>query len=571
MSRTVSALLLIISLQFQIPTAAARELVLPLDEYLDRCQAIWTAQMVGHFFGVEPFEHHQAAVKWQDDFSEEIHKKIRENGGVGYVDDDWYYEIANLRALQKYGPDMTLDELGQQWVENNVGVWGSSGLARKNLIKGIPAEWAGHPKYNRVWFTMGAMNRCDLYGMLLPGLPNTAAALSRRLGHINSYAEGTDGGVLMAGMISMAFYNKDPRDVLKSAVNILDPGAPHRQCLELVLSMAKTGHSAAECADAVMDRFSPIYPATNGAVQNFGMIVVALWFGDGDLLKTLNTAIQAADYTDADCNAACAAVVLAAMHGMEIIPDHLVKGFGGRTRGEQIGSVKLTPPVDISTRELAEQTMEMGLQMIETWSDGKAAGETVRIPVQTELTTQPLELFDPNDFAGYWDPDWTLIGAGYGTPGGGFRGIRGGTFYDADDGVLATYPANEIRNCYLIRRLELDRDPVLQIEAGADPGHAWTLEIYVDNTEIPESEQVIDGGAPLDWRNPDGSLPWFLPHYFPAPQDDYERSREARVYKTVTADLSAWAGEEVIVRLYMVPIVWNRYSGNGYWKRAKVH
>ncbi len=545
-------------------------LELSVQEYRDRCQAIWTAQMVAHFFAVKPFEHHQAAVKWVDDFHPQIKEKIRQNGGAGYVDDDWYYEIANLRALQKYGPDMTLDELGRQWVENNVGVWGSSGLARKNLIKGIPAEWVGHPKYNRVWFTMGAMNRCDLYGMLLPGLPNTAASISRRLGHINSYAEGTDGGVLMAGMIAMAFYEKNPRTILKNAVHILDPKAPHRQCLEQVIDMAEQGYSFRECADAVMDRFSPVYPATNGAVQNFGMIAVALWFGDSDFLETLNIAVQGADYTDADCNAACAAVVLAAMHGNRIIPDYLTEQFGSRTQGDRIGTVKLTPPVDITTRELAEQTAAMGRQMIEFWSNGTTDNQKIRIPVEKEIATQSLEWFDPNDFVQYWDPDWTLHRAGFGTPGGGYRGLRGGTFYEADDHVLATYPQNEIRNCYLIRRIILDDDPVLELEVGADPGHAWTLEIYVDNEEIPESEQVIDGGAALDWRDEDGRLPWFLPHYFPSPQDDYERSRQKRTFKTITADLSKWAGKNVIVRLYMSPIVWGRYSGNAYWKRISI-
>jgi len=550
---------------------SSQSLVLSIEEYLDRCEAIWTAQMVGHFFAVSPYEHHQAAVKWEDDFDEEIKEKIRKNGGMGYVDDDWYYEIANLRALEKYGPDMSLEELGQQWVENNVGVWGSSGLARKNLIKGIPAKWVGHPKYNRVWFTMGAMNRCDLYGMLFPGLPNVAGTIARRLGHINSYAEGTDGGVLMAEMIAMAFYEKNPRTILTKAVNILDSKAPHRQCLELVINMAEAGYNRQECADAVMDKFSLIYPATNGAVQNFGMIAVALWFGDGDFMKTLNMAIQAADYTDADCNAACAVVVLAAMHGMKIIPQRLIDIFGGRTKGKYLGSVEITPPLDITTKELAQRTVEMGLKMIPYWSDGKIIDNKITIPTETEMITQSLELFDPNDFVKYWDPAWKLVRAGYGTPGGGFRGIRGGTFYDADNNLLATYPQNEIRNCYLVRDVKLSDSPSMEIIVGADPGRAWTLEIYVDNEEIPESQQVIDGGEALDWKKEDGSMPWFLPQYFPPPQDDYELSTANRIYTTIEADLSKWKGKAVTIRLYMVPIVWGRYSGNAYWKAVKLY
>ncbi len=334
---------------------------------------------------------------------------------------------------------------------------------------------------------------------------------------------------------------------------------------------ARAGYSATECGDAVMDQFSPIYPATNGAVQNFGMVAVALWFGGGDLLKTLNMAVQAADYTDADCNAACAAGVLAAMHGTKIIPDYLVDAFGGRTKGEYIGSVKLTPPVNTTPQELGKKTAAMGQKMLAYWSDATTTDNEIHIPIETCIATQPLELFDPNEFVNYWNPDWTLIRAGYGTPGGGFRGIRGGTFYDAEDDVLATYPKNEIRNCYLMRQVKLDDDPVLELEVGADPGRAWTLEIYVDNIEIPESEQVIDGGEALDWTKEDGSLPWFLPHYFPSPQDDYEKSKAKRTYKTITAGLSKWAGQSVTIRLYMVPIVWNRSSGNAYWKTAVIN
>lgn len=547
--------------------ASSEWLSLSMEEYTDRCQAIWTAQMVGHYFGQEPFEHHQAAVQWVNDYPLYKYEDFEENGGVGYVDDDWYYEMANLRAFDKYGPGMTLEELGRQWVENNVGVWGSSGLARKNLRNGIPARLAGHPKYNRVWFTMGAQNRCDLYGMFFPGMPNLAGDISRRLGHINSYAEGTDGGVLMAGMIAMAFYEKDPREILKKTINMLDPKAPHRQCIEMVISGAESGYTYKECADAMMDKYSHIYPATNGAVQNFGVVAVALWYGGGDFMKTMNIALSAADYTDTDCNAACAAVVLAAMHGMKIIPDRLVDPFKGITKGSHIGSVKLTPPVNTTTKELAEKTVDMGRRMMSYWSNTRIEGDMIHIPMQREIQTQPLELFDPNDFAKYWNPDWELFRAGYGTPGGGFRGIRGGTFYD--EGVLVTYPKNEIRNCYLTRTIKLSDDPSLVMEVGADPGRAWTLEVFVNNDEVI-NRKLIDGGDPLEWKNEDGSTPWFIPGYFPPPQDDYERSKKTREYKEIEVDLREWAGQVVTIRLYMIPIVLNEYSGNAYWKKVEI-
>jgi hypothetical protein len=42
------------------------------------------------------------------------------------VDDDYYYEMVALRAFEKYGIELTVQELGQQWLENNAGSWGSS-------------------------------------------------------------------------------------------------------------------------------------------------------------------------------------------------------------------------------------------------------------------------------------------------------------------------------------------------------------------------------------------------------------------------------------------------------------
>jgi len=540
------------------------ELRIPKEAYRKRCEAIWTAQMVGHMLGL-PFEHHQAAVKWVDDYSEMIYDRIESNGGVGYMDDDWYYEMANLYALEKFGPEMTLEQLGTQWVEHNVGVWGSSGQARKNLMKGIPADSAGHPKYNRLWFTMGAQNRCDLYGMLLPGLPNSAAILSRRLGMINSWAEGTDGGVLMGTMTAMAFYEKDPRDLIRKSVKVLHPDAPHRQCIEKIISMAEGGSPPEEIADRIMNEYGVLYPATNSAVPNLAMTIIGLYFGEGDFWKTLNYTFSLADYTDTDCNSACAAVVLAAAYGPDIIPSRLIDAFGGRMKGNSIGPVEM-PMVDISLEDLGERTAEMGFKMMAHYGEADVDGDELVIKVEPGVEAQELFWFDPNDFATLWDPEWNMKGAGFGAPGGGFRGIRGGTFLD--DGVLSTFPRDEVRSCYLYRTVRLDNDPKLFMELGADPGRAWRLEVFVNNNEILKPEPIIDGGPGHEWMKEDGSPMWFVPQYFPPPQDDYQRSKLNRKYEIIEADLSDYAGQEVIVRLYMSSLVLYRYPGNAYWKRV---
>lgn len=554
-------LLFILSVCKPIPSNDPDErvfLTINREEYEDRCEAIWNAQIVSVLKGWE-FEHKVASVEWEDTIDYEYSwNRINQAGGCAPVDDDWYYEMAGLAAFEKYGAGMTVEELGQQWAENNVGVWGSSGQARLNILKGIRAPMSGHPRYNRLWFTMGAQNRCDLYGMLNPGMPNQAAAMARELQHVNSYAEGTDGGVFVATMVSMAFFEKDHQKIVRKSARILDPLTPHRKCLDQVLQMADQGHSAQEIADAIMDRWQIEYPATNNAVANFGIGILSLWFGEGDFMKSLNLGFSLADFTDADCNSTMATVVLAAMHGMKIIPAYLLDPLHDHMRGTHIGEVELIPPVDMDISELAIRTARMGEKILVS-KGGQAGGEEIRIPVEREIITQKPELFHPDEFIKWFKPDWYLERAGYGAPGGGHRGIRGGTFID--EGILATYPRDEVRGVKIWRKVLLSTDPELVLEVGADAGRTWKLEVYVQNKKI--LSKLIEGGPPLEW---DG----IGPTGFPPPQDDYEACKKIRKYEKIHLDLSEYGGEEVTVRLYQSTLVRNRYPGNAYWKSIQL-
>ena len=91
---------------------------------------------------------------------------------------------------------------------------------------------------------------------------------------------------------------------------------------------------------------------------------MAVWFGGGDWLETVNLAFQAADFTDADCNAANAGAVVGAMKGTSGLPRWLIDRLGDRITGDQIGGVKLTPPVDESLTALASRTAAIGRQFV---------------------------------------------------------------------------------------------------------------------------------------------------------------------------------------------------------------
>jgi ADP-ribosylglycohydrolase len=501
-------------------------LVLSHAEYLDRVQAVWTAQMIAQRTGGR-FEHQTASTLRITPLSH--------LPGYAPVDDDYYYEMVAIRAFEKYGVGLTVQQLGQQWLENNAGSWGSSEQTLLLLKRGITPPDTGHPRYNKLWWTIGPQFSSDVYGVLNPGMPNEAAEMARRLGHINGYAEGTDGAVFVSGMISIAFLETDPHAIVRKAAMLIHPDSPYRKCLGMIIAMADAGSGPDQIFRAIDERWGIEYPATNNAVVNGGFVAVSVWFGGGDFEKTIQLAVHAADFSDADCNAANSESVVAAMHGMKALPPEPVSEVNDRIKGAEMGPLKLTPPVDESITELTRRTEALGLA-IAIAHGASDDGSTLRIPIQAP-ETQPAELFRLADLMQYWNPDWTLERAGFGGAGGGMPGIRGITYLDGD--ILATYPRDEVRGTVLRRTAKLGKDPALKFGAGVDPGRAWRLQVYVNDDKV--LDKLIEGQS------------------------------ESRSWQDIEVNLAKYADQEVVLRLYQRVLIPHREAGNAYWRSLVVN
>jgi hypothetical protein len=252
--------------------------------------------------------------------------------------------------------------------------------------------------------------------MIAPGMPNLAGEIARKLSHINGYAEGSDGGVFIAGMISLAFLEKDPRQVVRKAARLIHASSPYRQCIDLVISLAESGATARQVFNAVEDRWHFEYPATNNAVANGGLVAASVWFGEGDFLKSVNLAASAADFSDADCNAANAGAVAGAMSGLKGIPTHLVSALNDRVKGSQMGPLVIQPLVDESLSVFIKRVTALGIRIM-TERGVKERDGILYIP-RSLILTQEAENFRLSELTGYWNSDWTLERAGFGGAGG---------------------------------------------------------------------------------------------------------------------------------------------------------
>ncbi|MEO6740701.1 MAG: ADP-ribosylglycohydrolase family protein [Chthoniobacteraceae bacterium] len=273
--------------------------------------------------------------------------------------------------------------------------------------------------------------------MIAPGNPHLAGRLAREFGQINGCAEAVDGAVFVAGAVSLAFAQNDPKSVVREAAALIHPESPYRRCLDEIIAFADAGKSFEEISCTVIERWCVENPGTNNAVANGGIIALCVWFGEGDFLKTVNLALRAADYTDADCTAAGAAAVVGALGGLKAIPQDLREALHDRIFGDKMGDLPL-PLVDESISAHGQRTAAFGEKMLLAHG-AHLDGDTLVVPRETPQPL-PLERFTLADLTRYWRPEWTLERAGFGATVGGRGGYPGG--YPGGtwlaDGVLTT-------------------------------------------------------------------------------------------------------------------------------------
>jgi len=500
-----------------VAQAAPPARTLTVREYKDKVSGAWLGQIVGAIFGW-PFEGRPKSVVDLDRYLESPH--FKDAYRYAPVDDDFFYEMIALYAFERYGTELTVEQLGQVWKENQAGSWGSSLEARLQMEKGIKAPDTGHPRYNKWFHTIGPQFSADIYGMSAPGMINVAGDMARRYSHVNGYAEGADGGVFVAACVSEAFFEKDVEKIVRKAAQLIDPRSNYRKAIDQVLDGYAKRVAWRELALQTEARWRPEYPAMNNAVANGALIAIGVLYGGGDYMRSLNITTQLADYADTDCNAANVGAILGAMNGERAIPENLKARLSDRIWGESMGPVKFNKVVEEKISDLAGRIAVFGMKnlLAHGATSGRLAGEeSLRVPMESPRT-QPLEFFDINEYGALWNAAWKLEGAG--------RGGAGTTYLDGD--VLVTFPRGA-HPCRLETDVTLPSgQPFLKLEVAADAGKPWRLQVFVNDD--PLEPQTID----------------------------------SRAWKSIKVDLSRYAGQRVKVRLYQSAV--EAVPRTAYWR-----
>lgn len=287
--------------------------------------------------------------------------------------DDIYMDLSFVDVIEKYGADAPVDSFANAFTYAKYPLWHANQAGRYNIMHGIKApqsgQWANNPHADCIDFQIEA----DFAGLMSPAMPNAAAAICDKVGHIMNYGDGWYGGVYMASMYSQAFISNDVSVIVSEALKSIPVQSKFYQCIHDVIQwhkkypgdwkatwfeVQKKWTEDVGCPDGVF------VPFNIDAKVNAAYVVIGLLYGNGDFGKTMDIATRCGQ--DADCNPSSAAGILGAVLGYQNIPEVWKKSLAEIEDRNFVYT-------DISLNKMYELGYRHALRMIE--KNGGSVGE----------------------------------------------------------------------------------------------------------------------------------------------------------------------------------------------------
>jgi len=190
-------------------------------EYYNRVFGSWLGRVAGDFVGVpvEAWPYEAILKKYGDitDYPEPIN--------LNHVNDDEMYEIVALLAMEKYGINITAQQIGQEWLNllsRPDNIFTAEIIAYENLKAGILPPTSGILN-NFYYDFIGAQMRADIWGQIAPGCPEIAKMYAQMDGSVSHAGVGIEGEVFLAVLISQAFFESDIRKNINNAIKFVPP------------------------------------------------------------------------------------------------------------------------------------------------------------------------------------------------------------------------------------------------------------------------------------------------------------------------------------------------------------
>ena len=265
-------------------------------------------------------------------------------------DDDINYTTLSLIMLETHGLDLTTADVAKAWLHYLplAKTYTAERAAYRILLQHMD-EWfpeRGDDKldiglcsdnpYND-W--IGAQIRADMYGWVLPGQPDAAAALARQDADLSHRGDGVYGAMVIAAL-GAALASQPPADALEAAKATIPEDSAAHEAVVFGQSLAGDPDGGAAIR-AKYEGLSPVH-----TINNLAIVVWALYSHLDDFSAAIGDAVAAG--LDTDCNGA----TVGALWGLQDkpIPEHWLTPWQGRV------GVGLAGMSELSLDDLVDRT-----------------------------------------------------------------------------------------------------------------------------------------------------------------------------------------------------------------------
>src|SRR6476659_2894563 len=177
---------------------AQKSIAISKDILKDKIKGGWAGQTIGVTFG-GPYEFRfqgtfigdYQPLLWDDSL---VKKNMLGNAGLY---DDLYMDLTFVDVFEKYGLNAPVDSFANAFAHAGYSLWHANQAARYNILNGITAPHSGTWQNNPHADCIDYQIESDFAGLMSPGMPNTASAISDKIGHIMNFGDGWYGGVFI--------------------------------------------------------------------------------------------------------------------------------------------------------------------------------------------------------------------------------------------------------------------------------------------------------------------------------------------------------------------------------------
>jgi ADP-ribosylglycohydrolase len=266
------------------------------------------------------------------------------------------FPLVWLHTLESTGPDILPEDLAVAWLEHLDYSQDEFGYAALNLRRGLPPPASGA---HSNWFRhgTGSLMRADLWGMLAPGAPQTAATYAYHDAKIDHCEDGIWAAMCLAAMGSAAFFLSDPLTLLTVGLVMMPRTCRTARAMKTALAAGQRAAGWLEARESVQHEVGN--PNFTDVAQNMGFFTIGLLYGQTDFGGSLCAAVNCG--YDAEVVGGALGSILGIMRGSSRLPEAWTQPIGDLVI-PGLGIRDMEAPTTLT--ELTELTVAQGRRIV---------------------------------------------------------------------------------------------------------------------------------------------------------------------------------------------------------------